>query len=117
MIDTAISLSTRGHFRILKSGYFNFLLTVDFLDAFLDEEIKKAMHHALIEDGQLQDKSFKAVAFRVLKGVAKKAAGEAGDELADVFGEAIRGLMTGDTEGVKGAIDVIDLNDETLTYA
>ena len=90
---------------------------VDFLDAFLDEEIKKAMHHALIEDGQLQDKSFKVVAFRVLKGVAKKAAGEAGDELADVFGEAIRGLMTGDAEGVKGAIDVIDLNDETLTYA
>ena len=29
MIDTAISLSTRGHFRILKSGHFNFLLTVD----------------------------------------------------------------------------------------
>ena len=28
MIDTAISLSTRGHFRILKSGHFNFLLTV-----------------------------------------------------------------------------------------
>ena len=27
MIDTAISLSTRGHFRILKSGHFNFLLT------------------------------------------------------------------------------------------
>ena len=29
MIDTAISLSTRGHFRILKSGHFNFLLTTD----------------------------------------------------------------------------------------
>ena len=28
MIDTAISLSTRGHFRILKSGHFNFLLTL-----------------------------------------------------------------------------------------
>ena len=27
MIETAISLSTRGHFRILKSGHFNFLLT------------------------------------------------------------------------------------------
>ena len=27
MIDTAISLSTRGHFSILKSGHFNFLLT------------------------------------------------------------------------------------------
>ena len=29
MIETAISLSTRGHFRILKSGYFNFLLTAN----------------------------------------------------------------------------------------
>ena len=28
MIETAISLSTRGHFRILKSGHFNFLLTI-----------------------------------------------------------------------------------------
>ena len=27
MTETAISLSTRGHFRILKSGHFNFLLT------------------------------------------------------------------------------------------
>ena len=25
--ETAISISTRGHFRILKSGHFNFLLT------------------------------------------------------------------------------------------
>ena len=33
MIDTAISLSTRGHFRILKSGHFNFLLTIDTLKA------------------------------------------------------------------------------------
>ena len=28
MIDTATSLSTRGYFRILKSGHFNFLLTL-----------------------------------------------------------------------------------------
>ena len=27
MTETAISLSTKGHFRILKSGHFNFLLT------------------------------------------------------------------------------------------
>ena len=89
---------------------------VDFLDAFLDEDTKKAMHQALIDDGQLQDKSFKAVAFRILKGVAKKAAGEAGDELADLFGEAVRGLVAGDADGVKGAVEDIDLNDETLTY-
>ena len=90
---------------------------VDFLDAFLDEDTKKAMHQALIDDSQLRDKSFKAVAFRILKGVAKKAAGEAGDELADLFGEAVRGLVAGDADVVKGTVEDIDLNDETLTYA
>ena len=29
MTETAISLSIRGHFRILKSGHFNFLLTTE----------------------------------------------------------------------------------------
>ena len=29
MTETAIFLSTRGHFRILKSGHFNFLLTTE----------------------------------------------------------------------------------------
>ena len=40
MIDTAISLSTRGHFRILKSGHFNFLLTREFND---HQTINKAL--------------------------------------------------------------------------
>ena len=90
---------------------------VEFLDAFLDQKTKKAMHRALIKDGQIKDKSFKAVAFRILKGVAKKAAGEVGDELTDLFGEAVRGLVSGDADGVKGAVDGIDLDDEALTYA
>ncbi len=89
---------------------------VEFLDAFLDKEEKKAMHKALIKDSQLKDKSFKAVAFRILKGVAKKAAGEVGGELTDLFGEAVQGLITGDADSVKGAIDSIDINDEELTY-
>ncbi len=90
---------------------------VEFLDAFLDQETKKTIHEALIKDGQIKDKSFKAVAFRILKGVAKKAAGQAGDELTDLFGEAVRGLIAGDADGMKDAIDVIDLDDKTLTYA
>ena len=89
---------------------------VEFLDASLDKDAKKAMHRALIEDGQIKDKSFKAVAFRILKGVAKKAAGEVGDEITDLFGEAVRGLVTGDSGSVKSAVDGIDLNDKTLTY-
>ena len=88
----------------------------EFLDVFLDKEAKKAMLEALIKDGQIKDKSFKAIAFRVLKGIANKAVGAAGDELADLFGEAVRGLIEGDVEGVKGAVDGIDLNDKTLTY-
>ena len=89
----------------------------EFLDSFLDRETKKAMHRALIEDGQIKDKSFKAVAFRILKGVARKAAGEVGDELTDVFGEAVRGLVSGDADSVKRAVGSIELNDDTLTYA
>ena len=89
----------------------------DFLDAFLDQEIKKAVHEALIKDGQIKDKSFKAVAFRILKGVAKKAAGEVGDELADLFGEIVQGLVSGDADSVKGAVEGIDLHDEALTYS
>ena len=41
MIETAISLSTRGHFRILKSGHFNFLLTT-LADAILDRLVNNA---------------------------------------------------------------------------
>lgn len=90
---------------------------VEFLDAFLDKKTKKVMHQALISDDQIKDRSFKAVAYRILKGVAKKAAGEVGDELTDLFGETVQGLMTGDSDSVKCAVESIDLNDETLTYS
>ena len=89
---------------------------VEFLDVFLGEAEKKAMHKALIKDNQLKDKSFKAVAFRVLKGVAKKAAGEVGAELTDLFGEAVRGLITGDADSVTESVEGIDLSDEALIY-
>lgn len=90
---------------------------VEFLDSFLDQKAKDSMHGALIKDGQLKDNSFKAVAFRILKGVAKKAASDAGEELADLFGETVRNLLSGDVDGVKDAVVDIDLTDETLNYA
>jgi hypothetical protein len=89
---------------------------VDFLDVFLDKETKESTHRALIRDGQVTDKSFKAVAFRILKGIAKKAAGEVGDEVTDLFGDAVRGFMTGNADGVKDVIGGLDLDDATLTY-
>jgi hypothetical protein len=90
---------------------------VEFLDAFLDEGEKRKMHGALIKDGQLKDSSFKAVAFRILKGVAKKAAGEVGGELTDLFEKAVQGILSGDADSVKKAVETIDLDDEILTYA
>ena len=85
---------------------------VEFLDDFLGDAEKKKMHQALINDNQLKDKSFKAVAFRILNGVAKKAAGEVGVELTDLFGEAVRGLITDNADIVTKAVEGIDLNDE-----
>ena len=87
---------------------------VEFLDSFLDKKKKAAMHQALIKDGQMKDKNFKAVAFRILKGIAKKLVGEGVDELGNPFGDAVQGLMTDDADSVKAAIDGIDLSDEAL---
>ncbi len=67
---------------------------VEFLDDFLDDVEKKKMYQALIKDNQLKDTSFIATACRILKSVAEKAAGKAGAELTDLFGEAVRGLIT-----------------------
>ena len=82
---------------------------VEFLDSFLDVKAKKAMHQALIDDGQIKDKSFKAAAFRLMKGVTRRVAGEAGDELAEIFGAAVRGLVSGDADSVKIAVENIDI--------
>lgn len=83
---------------------------VEFIDDFLGDTEKKEMHQALINDNQLKDNSFKAVASRILKGVAKKAAGDAGAELTDLFGEVVRGLITGNADSVTKAVDGIDLD-------
>jgi|GEM_PF-1307211 len=89
---------------------------VDFLDNFLDKETKKSLQKQLVKDHHLADKSFKGIAFRVLKGVAKKAAGEVGAELTDLFGDAVKGLLTGDSGDVNTAVKGIDLTDEALIY-
>ena len=84
---------------------------VEFLDDFLSDTEKEEMHQALIKDNQLQDKSFKAVASRILRGVAKKLASEAGAELYDLFGDIVQGLITGDADGVKERVVGVDLSD------
>ena len=48
---------------------------------------------ALTKDKQINETNFKAVACRILKGVAVKVAGEGGGELIDLFGETVRGLI------------------------
>ena len=88
---------------------------VEFLDSFLDEDAKKAMHQALINDGQIRDTSFKAAAKRLMIGVARRVAGEAGDELAEIFGGAVRGLVSGDADSVKNAVRNIDLGGDAPT--
>lgn len=66
---------------------------VEFLDDFLEDMEKKKIQQALIKDNQIEDNSYKAAACRILKGIAEKAAGEAGGELTDLLGNAVRGLV------------------------
>ena len=66
---------------------------VEFLDNFLGEFEKKKIRQALLRDNQIEDNTYKAAACRILKGIAEKAAGKAGGELIDLFGEAVRGLL------------------------
>ncbi len=66
---------------------------VEFLDNFLGEFEKKNIRQALLRDNQIEDNTYKAVACRILKGIAEKAADKAGGELIDLFGEAVRGLL------------------------
>lgn len=89
---------------------------VDFLDALLDEPTKKAMQEKLTKDGHITDKTFKGVAFRILKGIATKAVGQAGGEIAEEFADAAQGLITDAADLVKTAIKDFDLDGETLDY-
>ena len=89
---------------------------VEFLAVLLTEKEKQTVRKALVKDGLMKDKSFKAVAFRLLKGVAKKAAGEVGGELTDIFGEAIRGLVAAEVNDVTESVKNIDFSDNDLNY-
>ena len=84
---------------------------VEFLDDLLDTPTKKALHKQLIKDHQLKDKSFKAVGTRILKSIANKAAGEVGDEITDLFGDAVKGILGGAASEVREALTGIELID------
>lgn len=86
----------------------------EFLDDFLDRGTKTSITKSLIKDGQKKDKSFLAVAGRILGGIAKKAAGEAGGEIAGLFGDAVRGLLSADAEGVKSSVEGTGLSFDEL---
>ncbi|MDE0156036.1 MAG: hypothetical protein OXI88_00660 [Gammaproteobacteria bacterium] len=76
---------------------------VEFLDDFLGDIGKKKIQQALIKDNQIEDNSYKAAACRILKGIAEKAAGEAGGELTDLLGKAVSGLVE------DNAVSVIEI--------
>ena len=78
---------------------------VEFLDSFVDEEKKQTIRRGLVRDGRLKDRSFRALALRVLSDLAKKLAGEAAGEITELFGDTVRGLITGKLDLVATAID------------
>ena len=96
---------------------------VEFLDDVVDSETKKQVKKTLVEDKQLPDKSFKALATGVLGKLGEKVAGEAGKALAgEIVGSVAKpaaekavgfvvGLLTGD---VKHATKSITKDDFAL---
>jgi hypothetical protein len=89
---------------------------VEFLDDVVDSETKKQVKKTLVEDKQLPDKSFKALATGVLAKLGEKVAGEAGKELAgEIVGNVakpaaekaigfVMGLLTGDAKSATKGI-------------
>jgi hypothetical protein len=96
---------------------------VEFLDEILDEETKTKVRSTLVKDKQLPNMSFKALATGILVNLGKKAAGEAGGEIAKAAGEHLAkpavekamtflmGVLTGD---VKRATKDISKDDYTI---
>jgi hypothetical protein len=74
---------------------------VEFLDDVVDSETKKQVKKTLVEDKQLPDKSFKALATGVLGKLGEKVAGEAGKELA---GEIVGGVAKSAAEKAIGFV-------------
>lgn len=85
---------------------------VDFLDTLLDAETKKNVKAILIKDGQLPDRSFKALATGILRKLGEKVAGEAGGALSkgvvDRVGSFLGGMLSSDPKAATKGISVID---------
>jgi hypothetical protein len=81
---------------------------VTFLDGIVDDQTKKAVKKKLIEDKQLPDRSFKALATGVLKKLGEKVADEAGGALAkgavDQVSSFIGGLLASDSKAATKLI-------------
>lgn len=84
---------------------------VEFMDSFFGAEHKAKLTAKLVKDRQIEDKSFKAVATKVIKGLAGKALGKAGDAVvdgaADVLGPFIKALFAGDADQARKQSDIV----------
>lgn len=78
---------------------------VEFIDELANDDAKEAIEQNLILDEQIEDRSFRATALRLLKGIARKAAGTAGEEVAGLFGDAVGGLLDGGVDVVRSAFN------------
>lgn len=83
---------------------------VEFLDSVLDEEIKEGVRAVLVEDKQLPDRSFKALATGVLKKLGERVADKVGGAIAesavDTVTSFIDGLLSGDVVQATKSIEV-----------
>jgi len=84
---------------------------IEFMDSFFDDKLKKQLTDQLVKDRQVKDKSFKGIATEVIKGLASKALGKAGDAVvegaADYLGPFIKALFLGDGEQARKQSDIV----------
>jgi hypothetical protein len=97
---------------------------VEFLDDILDEETKKQVKTTLVNDKQLPNTSFKALAKGVLAKLGEKVAGEAGEEIVGEIVEKaskpaaeraikfVMGLLAGDARAATRNITKDDFLEE-----
>jgi len=91
---------------------------VEFLDDIVSDDIKKAVHKALVQDKQLPDTSFKALAIGVLSTLGAKVAGEAGGDLLKAMGDkATAAIITPAIDKASSFLSGILLGDATKAVA
>lgn len=84
---------------------------VEFMDGFLEPAAKKSLTNALVKDRQIEDRSFKGVATKVIEGFAQKAVGKGADALvgaaADALGPFVKALFLGDSNRARQQAELV----------